>query len=183
MKQTLEQAAKLIHSGGVIAYPSEAVFGLGCHPDNSEAVVRLLALKQRSFDKGLIVVAADFSQLQHYCAPLTEVQQQVVFATWPGPHTWLFPISRHCPRWLHGNHSTVAIRVSAHPLVIDLCRACRCALISTSANLSNQPPARLALEVEAMFPTGLDLIIDSEVGTTNKPTSIRDAVSGETIRA
>lgn len=108
----------------VIAYPTEAVFGLGCDPDSENAVMALLALKQRPVDKGLILIAADYAQLEPYIADreLTVLQRERMFASWPGPVTYVVPASPHTPRWLTGRFDSLAIRVSDHPEVQALCR-------------------------------------------------------------
>ncbi|HET9679570.1 MAG TPA: L-threonylcarbamoyladenylate synthase [Gammaproteobacteria bacterium] len=178
---SISTAHKVIRNGGVIAYPTEAVYGLGCDPWNESAVHKILGLKQRDINQGLIVIAADFAQLEPLLKPLPENIRQHVFATWPGPVTWLIPASDACPRWLTGEHATLAVRVSAHPLVQTLCQQTG-PLVSTSANPHGQPPARDAQTVRRYFADRIDYIVEGEVGGSEKPSEIRDAVSGAIIR-
>ncbi|MGH8040514.1 MAG: L-threonylcarbamoyladenylate synthase, partial [Rudaea sp.] len=102
--------------------------------------------------------------------------------TWPGPHTWIFPRAATTPMWLAGAHAGIALRVTAHPLAAALCRAFGGALVSTSANRHGEPPARSAAQARAAFGTELAYILDGETSGLDRPTTIRDALSGETIR-
>lgn len=179
----LRLAADWIRAGGIVAYPTEAVFGLGCDPADSSAVSRLLTIKRRSPDKGLILVAACWSQLQPWVKPLPPRLEQRLRRSWPGPVTWLVPAADQCPSWLTGTHSTLAVRVSAHPLVHALCTAWGGALVSTSANKSNLRPARSVLEVQLRFATSIDLILPGPTGDRPQPTTIRDLVSGRIVRS
>lgn len=176
----LRQACRVIASGGVVAYPTEAVYGLGCDPWREEAVERLLALKRRPMAKGLILVAAGFDQLAPFLAPLPPERLRAVLATWPGPVTWVMPAARSAPRWLRGGHETLAVRVSDHPVVAALCRACG-PLVSTSANRSGGRPARSAAEVRRMFGSGI-FVLNGPLGGLPRPTEIRDASTGRLLR-
>ena len=179
----LKQAARMVNAGGVIAYPTEAVYGLGCHPLDADAVLRLLRLKQRPVDKGLILIAADLEQLLPYVQPLSPALHRRVAGTWPGPVTWLVPARPETPWWLRGAHDTIAVRVTAHPLAAALCRAAGTALVSTSANRAGQAPARTALRVQRVFGKGVDLIMHGALGGASKPSEIRDARTGKVLRA
>jgi L-threonylcarbamoyladenylate synthase len=178
----LEQAVAVLRQGGVIAYPTESVYGLGCDPDNAAAIRKLLALKQRSPDKGLILIAADFAQLAPYLDEIGASRQQAVLASWPGPVTWLWPARPTVSRLLRGAHDTLAVRVTAHPIAAQLCRRFGKALVSTSANRSGQPPARDAATVREQFGSDVDYVVDAPTGGLARPTTIRDAVTGEVLR-
>ncbi len=182
-RQLIRQAARALCDGGIIAYPTEAVYGLGCDPDNATAVRRILALKQRSPRHGLILVAAEYEQLQRYLAPLPDAVTARLLASWPGPQTWVVPAAPECPLWLSGEHDSIAVRVSAHPVVRALCAAADMAVISTSANRRGHPPARSALACRMRFGDRLDVVVAGKTGGQEKPTAIRDALSGNTIRA
>lgn len=180
---SVEHAVQALRRGGVIAYPTEAVFGFGCDPQNAIAVQRILDLKQRSADQGLLLIAADFAQIAPYIAadcPAQALQQAQ--ASWPGPHTWVFPASDRAPAWIVGSQRGIALRVTAHPVAAALCRAFESALVSTSANRHGVDPARTATEVEREFRAVLDAIVAGAVGTSKNPTTIRDAISGEWLR-
>lgn len=178
----LNQAVRIILRGGVIAYPTEAVYGLGCLPDDYYAVSRILRLKNRPVEKGLILVAAHVEQLEAYIQFPDESVRRNVLSTWPGPVTWVLPARPEVPIWLRGHHKTIAVRVSDHKVVRSLCEKTG-ALVSTSANPSNRPPARSALKVRDYFRGSLDYILQANVGSSRKPTEIRDAVSGKILRS
>ncbi|AVJ19580.1 L-threonylcarbamoyladenylate synthase type 1 TsaC [Serratia sp. JUb9] len=167
----------------VIAYPTEAVFGLGCDPDSEQALHKLLDLKQRPWEKGLILIAADYQQLLPYIddSRLTPSQRETMFASWPGPVTWVIPAKPTTPRLLTGRFDSLAVRVSDHPLVQQLCREFGKPLVSTSANLSGQPPCRQAAEVLQQFGEGFP-VLPGNVGGRQNPSEIRDALTGEQIR-
>ncbi len=177
----LSEAILACAGGGVIAYPTEAVYGLGCLPLHEAAVRRILALKRRSVDKGLIVVAADIGQLQGLVDFARVSDRRPLTESWPGPHTWLVPARSETPAWLTGVHATLAVRVSAHPVARDLCRALG-PLVSTSANPEAASPARGSAEVEAYFPGQIDYVFPGNIAGSQKPTQIRDAMTGEILR-
>jgi len=181
---SLETAIPILHSGGIIAYPTEAVWGLGCDPANEQAVMRLLALKQRPIEKGLILVAADLAQLEGWARleTLPAERRQTVLETWPGPQTWILPPDKRAPNWITGAHPGIAVRVSAHPLVQALCRAFAAPLISTSANLSGQPPPRQQGEINPHLLAQIDALVEGKSGDLPQPTPIRDAASGRLLR-
>jgi L-threonylcarbamoyladenylate synthase len=178
----LSRAVRALRQGGVVAYPTEAVYGLGCDPRNPEAVFRLLDLKRRPLEKGLILIAADLDQLCPFIAPLDATAHATLAAHWPGPVTWLLPARSETPYWLRGDHDTLAVRITAHPVAAALCRAAGQALVSTSANLTGQRPATRALQVRRQFAERLDFLLNGPLGRENRPTSIRDLATKKLIR-
>ncbi|HZW52342.1 MAG TPA: L-threonylcarbamoyladenylate synthase [Rudaea sp.] len=184
MDAALQAAATALRSGGVVAYPTEAVYGLGCDPHDRAAFERVFELKQRPPTQGVLLIAADFAQVEKYI-DLTRVPADALArlrATWPGPYTWIVPRAAGVPDWIAGSHAGIALRVTAHPLAAALCRAFGGALVSTSANRHGEPPARTAAAVHAAFGDELAYILDGAVGGLERPTPIRDAISGEPIR-
>lgn len=178
----LQSAVRVLRAGGVVAYPTEAVYGLGCDPLNRAAVERVLAIKQRPVEKGLILIASRFEQLAPFVQPPDEGVMQRLRETWPGPVTWLLPANPATPRWLRGRHHSLAVRVTAHPLAAALCSAFGGPVVSTSANASGRPPARSALQARLRCP-GIDLVLHGATGGLERPSAIRDAVTGATLRA
>lgn len=177
------KAVWILKQGGVIAYPTEAVFGLGCDPFNPSAIDALLRLKQRSTYKGFILIADNFAKLQPLVNVIPKEKLDAVLATWPGPYTWVFPANLSTvPEPIRGGGTTVAIRVTAHPLAKHLCQAFDGPLISTSANLSCEPPLRTAAAVKAYFGNAVQIILEGETGELANPTEIRDALTGEILR-
>ena len=181
----LDDAATLLRDGGVMAYPTEAVFGLGCNPHDPAAFAKIFALKQRPATQGVLLIAAEFAQLERYI-DFTQVPDAVlaqVHASWPGPHTWVFPRSAAVPDWVAGAHAGIALRVTAHEPAAALCRAFGSALVSTSANPHGEPPAKSTQTVRDYFGDALDGLLDAPLGTQDRPTTIRDALTGAIIRA
>lgn len=176
-------AARSLLKGGVIAYPTEAVWGLGCDPWNELATLRLLAMKRRPVSKGLILVGSDISQFSWLLNELTAGQRAKLELTWPGPSTWLVPHQDEVPPWITGVHDTVALRVSAHPDVQSLCRAWGGPLVSTSANPGGAQPARSNFQCRRYFGEDLDYICPGQIGNSERPTTIRDLLSDEVVRA
>lgn len=181
--ERVREAAAVIRAGGILAYPTEAVFGLGCDPDNERALLRLLALKGRPAHKGLILIAWRFDQLAPYLAPLDQAMRTRILASWPGPVTWLVPARTQVSELLRGTHDTLAVRVSAHPVAAPLCRQAGRAIVSTSANRAGGEPARSLAQARALFGDQVDHYLDGEVDLAARPTEIRDARSGRIIRA
>lgn len=173
-------AFEVLRDGGVVACPTEAVYGLSCDPWNENAVMRLLAMKRRDVAQGLIVVAGGLYQLTSLVDHLSREQRETLAASWPGPVTWLVPVNERVPDWIRGAHDSVAMRVTNHPVMAELCRVVGKPLVSTSANPHGEPPARDAQTVEEYFP-GLP-VVRGELGGRTNPTGIRDLVSGRTIR-
>lgn len=179
----IEQAARVADAGGIIAYPTEAVYGLGCNPLDAKAVLRLLILKGRKLEHGLILVAADKEQLADYVDfPGGKIEKEID-KSWPGPVTWLLPARDWVPYWLTGDHATLAVRVSDHPVVRELCSAFGGPLVSTSANRHGRPPVRSALRVRQVFNGEIDYLLAGDTGGLKKPTEIRDALTGKIVRA
>ena len=177
----IHSVARVVRAGGVIAYPTEAVWGLGCDPWNAVAVQRLLALKGRNAAKGLILVAASIEQFAFLLGDLPERWLDRLASTWPGPHTWLVPHRQLLPLWITGEHETVALRVSDHPLVRELCLTCG-PLVSTSANPAGRPAARSRLRVQQYFADQLDGLLNGSLGGRRNPSTIRDLASAAIVR-
>jgi L-threonylcarbamoyladenylate synthase len=177
----IRQAVATLNQGQVIAYPTEAVYGLGCDPWNEQAVHKILTIKDRPWQKGLIIVAADFNQLQAFIQPVSSAILAQLEATWPGPTTWLLPVSSAVPPYLHGEHDTIAVRVTAHQQTAALCRAYGGAIVSTSANSAGKRPARTSQQVRWHL-RDVDYILSGKCSGSNKPTEIRNAQTGEIIR-
>ena len=169
--------------GGVIAFPTESVYSLGCDPHCEKAVLRVCAMKQRSVEQGFIVVVSDLRHLDGWLNVLPPRILARAQATWPGPVTWVFPCSEQVPEWVRGKHGSLAVRVSAHPDVHRLCSLLGGPLISTSANLSGSLPARDAEATRSIFNGQIDYVLEGRVGTLRQPTPIYDIITGEQLRA
>ncbi|PMF98743.1 threonylcarbamoyl-AMP synthase [Vibrio breoganii] len=180
----IDQAVDALKQGKVIAYPTEAVFGVGCDPDDEKALEALIELKQRDPSKGLILIAASFDQLLPYVdvSALSAEQLDTVFKSWPGPVTWVMPISKKVHELVHGQFDSVAVRVTDHEMVQLLCLEFGKPITSTSANLSGLPPCLTADEVESQLGSEDVFILQGAVGNRNKPSEIKDARSLQVLR-
>lgn len=179
MDAALRRAAALIRAGGVVAYATEGCYGIGCDPMNRRAVYRVLAIKRRSVRKGLIVLAGAVTQLRPY---VTDIPSRAR-ATWPGAHTWLLRARPGVPRWVRGDHASLAVRVTAHRQAAMLCRASGQAIVSTSANRSGEQPARSYREARSRLGAVVDYVLPGRIGRLRGPTPITDATTGRVIRA
>jgi len=179
----IQQAVEAMRAGEVIAYPTEAVWGVGCDPFNQQAVERLLALKSRPVEKGVILIAAELAQVESLLANLSDEDRKRVTAEWPGPVTWVLPDPENLiPAWIKGQHSGVAVRVSAHPVVQELCRAYGGPVVSTSANPAGEEPARSQNEVDSYFSGRLGAVVPGKLGDLAQPTQIRDLENDRILR-
>ena len=179
---TVSQAAKRLQDGEVIAYPTEAVYGLGCDPGNEAAVRRILELKDRPVEAGLILISDTFERLEPFTRPVGDGHMEKAMSLWPGPVTWLFPRGDNVPDWLAGSHDTVAFRLTAHPVCRALCRAFGAAIVSTSANPGQSEPARSVSQVQRYFGTSIGGVVEGELGGDDSPSEIRDLASDRVLR-
>ncbi|HEY5714792.1 MAG TPA: L-threonylcarbamoyladenylate synthase [Psychromonas sp.] len=187
LKQSdLNNTLKALNAQGVIAYPTESVFGLGCDPDCEAAIQKILTLKKRPADKGLILIAASIEQLEKYAdfSLLNDAQLAAIKKTWPGPYTWIVPAKKNLSKLISGDFDSVAVRVTAHPVVRQICLAFNKPIISTSANLSGLDAALNSQQVNEMFRDNplLSMVIDAPVSGLSSPSQIYDASSGKRLR-
>ena len=181
----IDQAVKVLRQGGVIAYPTEAVYGLGCDPQNLSAVKNILALKNREKEKGLILVASDLEQFKPYISPLDQSIEEKLVNSWRDSNkaiTWLVPVKDSVSEYLKGQFDSLAIRVSKHPLVKELCEKFGGAIVSTSANIATQESARTSEQVKQIFENKIDFIVEGETDLNAQPSEIRNAMTNEVIR-
>ncbi len=181
----IELAVKVLQQGGTIAYPTEAVFGLGCDPGNIAAIKNLLKIKNRKKEKGLILVAANFEQLKDHIQPLDKDIEKKLLDSWQNSVnaiTWLIPVNETTSDYLKGQFDTLAVRVSHHPVVKELCEQFGGAIVSTSANISTQEAARTTVEVKQIFENKIDFIVEGETDINAQPSEIRDALTNKIIR-
>ena len=178
--QVIRRAARVLLSGGVVAYPTEGVFGLGCLPEDFEAVSEILAIKGRAQSKGLILIVSDIEQIADWIdLPLTAQDLQ---APGENPVTWIVPASTDVPAWICGDHDSVAVRLTTHPVAKALCVATDSALVSTSANITGHAPPRNSLVLRRQFSSLVDYIVPGECGPATGPSEIRDFLTGEVVR-
>ncbi|PPI86517.1 L-threonylcarbamoyladenylate synthase [Candidatus Pantoea edessiphila] len=180
---SIEKCIKELKQNGIIIYPTEAVFGLGCNPESKTAVKKLIILKNRSPNKGFILIAANYDQLKSYVADdkISAFQRNYMFSRWPGHVTFIVPTLPKTPKWIIGNFDSVAIRISKNPYVRKLCTKFGKPIISTSANLSNQNPCRTFEDVVKQFGQSFPILFGSTCGLKH-PSEIRNIITGDLIR-
>ena len=184
MRQLAIPARRLkahLKRGGIIAYPTESCYGLGCDPANRNAVLRILKLKQRPQRKGLILIASHYRQVARYLLPLAPADQVKLQQYGSQAVTCLMPTRHSAPRWLRGEHDTLAVRLTAHPIARGLCRSAGSALVSTSANRSGQRPTKTYAECQRLF-GGAVWVLRGRVGKRKQPSTIRAWADGKIIR-
>lgn len=179
-----ETFTHIFKNGEVFAYPTEAVYGLGCDPLNEVGVYEILALKSRPVEKGMILIAQDISQIWDFVRfnDVSESTRRAINESWPGPVTWLLPKSSKTPDYVSGDSDMVAVRVTTHPLVRKMCQAVGSPIISTSANPASEEPARSSEEVESYFGEKV-IIIDGSLGEQQAPSKIIHSQTMEIIRS
>lgn len=188
-------AAKLIRAGHVIAYPTESVYGLGCDPGNLLAVREILQLKQRSYKKGLILVASNVEQMIPYMADPSAQTITRIKASSDQVVTWVIPANKNISSLLTGEQKpdvqqsktqsqtkTIAMRLSKHPFIFALCQQLGHPIVSTSANKTGKAMSWTALAVKRSFKTELKYIFNAKSGKNSRPSEIRDIISNQIIR-
>ena len=189
---SVAEAAQLLKQGDVLAYPTEAVWGLGCDPFNEQAFLKILQLKQRPIEKGVILLASQLSQVMPLLQHLSPTRQQEIIQSWENRSiferatTWLLPADEHIPTWIKGHHPQVAVRVTNHPLCVALCNTFNGFIVSTSANPAGFEPARNLQQASQYFSSNpmTDLhYLNGDLGASQQPSQILDAVTGQIIRA
>lgn len=179
----IDPVLSAFRQGELLVYATEAVMGIGCDPENESSVHRLCELKKRPVNKGVILIAATYSQLLKYVddKAIPMDRRTEIFSSWPGPVTWLLPKSQQAPAWITGEHPSIAVRVSAHQGVIDLCQRLDSPLVSTSANLAGEEACRSTAEAKQVFADEV-IYIDGETGGNAAPSVIKDGVTGKVLR-
>lgn len=182
--EAVAHAAEVIRSGGVVAYPTESCFGLGCDPRNIAAVRRILRIKRRQRAKGMILIADRYARLLPYM-DLNAIsdRREAIYNSLLSRHTWLLPANKGVSSWLRGCHATIAVRMTAHRTAARLCQLARTAIVSTSANRSGKRMLRSACAVLREFGDEVDFIVDERIGCARAPSIIRHFENGEIVRA
>ena len=181
-RQSVRGAVVALGDGGVIAYPTEHCFGLGCDPRNAKSIERLLKIKQRAKSQGVILIAADLEQVALY-GDLSQVPNvETVTDSWPGANTWLLPTKPAVSDWVRGRHTSIAIRIPGLPLARALCHEFGHPIVSTSANRHGEPALLNYVDVVEQLGKELDYIVDAPVAGASRPSVIRDALSGQILR-
>lgn len=178
---SVQRAVDTIKRGGIVCHACEGVWGFACDPIREASVRRVLEIKGRTPEKGLILIGHDSSVFEAELKQLTPVQNHRVVSSWPGHTTWLVPNVRF-PEWITGSFKTVAIRVPEHLQARRVAQEFGGPLVSTSANVSGTAPMKNESLVRATFEDTVDFVLSGKVGNAIGPSTIRDALSGDVLR-
>ena len=176
----LKHAAEVLLSGGVIAYPTEGVYGLGCLPDEDAAVERVLHMKQRAAGKGLILIAAAAEQLDGWID--LPARRSLPEPDPAYPITWIVPPGPFVHSLLRGDNVGIAVRLTTNAIAQSLCNVVDSPLVSTSANLSGGPTARNCYVLRRQFMQRVDYIVPGDCGPVDGPSEIREFLTGKVLR-
>ena len=179
--EPINRAARIIRGGGVVAYPTEGVYGIGCLPDDFVAVSRVLAMKERDPAMGLVLIATEIEQLDGWIE--LPGKSRKLKSRSKKPVTWIVPATDEVPYWIRGDHSGLAVRLTTHPVAAALCDAADSALVSTSANVHGRPPARSVFVLRRRFGALVDYIVPGKCGPASGPSEIRELASGKVLRS
>lgn len=177
----LDLAVKTLKAGGIIAYPTESVFGLGCDANNLKAIARLLAIKRRSHKKGLIVLVSDIRQALPLLAPLSSEQIDKIDQASVRATTWLINKRVDLSPLLVGEHQKLAVRVTDHPVARGLCCLFGKPIISTSCNLNSKPTSKLVSNIRNKMILKIDQVVSGPC-SGQPPSQIVDLQSGKVYR-
>lgn len=180
LSMPIQHAGRIIRAGGVVAYPTEGVWGLGCLPQAEPAIQRILEMKRRDASKGLILIAAEPQQLEEWIAP--EIDAGLLISDIHHPLTWIVPAADWVPYLVRGQNEGLAVRITSHPIAAALCRAADSAIVSTSANISGRPAARNLYSLRRTFRQLVDCVVAGRCGPASGASEIRDWRSGRTLR-
>ncbi len=177
----LNRFVHAVSRGAIFGYPTDTVWGLGCHPLIASSVSRILQIKNRSPDKGLILLSCRIEYCQDYLGVGTDELESIRS---PGeqPTTWLVTASESCPPWIHGIYPTVGIRITSHPLIQSICDGLQAPIVSTSANRSGKATARTSFQMRKQFGSELDFIVNGFATGSRQPSEIKSLTSGTILR-
>lgn len=176
-----QRLIRYLKQGGVIAYPTESCYGLGCDPKNKYALEKIICLKKRARSKGFILISSKINHLRAYMQDLSEKQKKEMMDKWPGPHTWLVPATNYCPLWLRGSSQNIAVRLPKIKSTLNLLNSINFPITSTSANLSHKQSIKTLRACKNLYGDRVK-IIEGNIGSEKKPTTIQDFFSKRIIR-
>ena len=161
--ENIRIAAQALRSGGIVAFPTETVYGLGVCADNDTAIDNLYSVKRRPRNKELSILIAEPDDVRKHVKQITPIANKLISSFWPGPLTIIFDLP---------DNRTVGIRNSSHHVVRDLLNAAGKSIVSTSANISGRPPATDAQQVISSFSDKVDVVLDGGSAEAGKPSTV-----------
>ena len=180
----IKRLGKAIQQGAVIVYPTDTIWGLGCHPLLTHSVGRILNIKQRPVDKGLILLGSRLEFFESYISNQLDAEQIArLQEITEHPVTWLVPAGDQCPDWIRGYSTSVAIRITSHPFIIELCDQIRSPIVSTSANRSGSATVRNAWQAHREFTDQVDYIVSGYNPGTKRASEIKSLEGNKILRS
>jgi L-threonylcarbamoyladenylate synthase len=179
-REALERAARTIHSGGIVGFPTDTLYGLAADPFDAAAVQRVIDAKGRPDGRPLPLIACDVAQIVADVGVMSPLARALAARFWPGPLTLVIPALPRITAAVTGGTGRVGVRVPAHAVARGLCDVCGHAVTATSANVSGLPPAVNADELAASM-SGVDLLLDGGPAPGGPPSTVVD-VSDEGAR-
>jgi L-threonylcarbamoyladenylate synthase len=176
--EVVREAAEVLLRGGIVAFPTDTLYGLSVALMDPSAVEFLHRLKRRPPKLSVISLLPDPDDIHPLVADVPEVAQALIDRFWPGPLSIVFKASPLVPERVQGEGGTIALRVPKHALSHEILRAVGGPVVSSSANVSGEPPARSADEVIAAFGNQLDVVLDGGPAAASEPTTLVDVSKG-----
>jgi L-threonylcarbamoyladenylate synthase len=178
-RDAIHEAAHWILNGGIVAVPTDTLYGLAVDPFRTDAVTRLFAAKGRAAGQAVPLIAADTVQVTEQLAPLSRQAARLADRFWPGPLTVLVPAPVSLARHVDGGTGKVGVRVPDHDVARAIAAACGRPITATSANLSGDPATAVPDDVERMLGDRIDLLVDTGPTPGGRPSTIVDATANE----
>jgi L-threonylcarbamoyladenylate synthase len=178
ISQQVDKGISLLKRGGIVAFPTDTIYGLGAAASSPQAVVRVYEVKKRPANMPLPLLLAHVSQIEDVARPVTPLARLLVEKFLPGALTLVLLKSRSIPDIVTAGRTTVAVRIPAHPVPVALVEGLGAPILGTSANLSGRPSALTAGEVSAQLGGKVDLVIDGGRCPGGRESTIVD-VTGE----
>ena len=173
----IKAAAFLIKEGGVVVYPTETVYGIGCVPSDPDAAQRICEIKERA-DKPLPLICSDIEMVRKIVV-MTSAAEKLAARFWPGPLTIVLASKVKYSTWVTHGASTLGVRVTEHPVAQKLAKAVGGVIVSTSANISGGEPARSAQEAKEIFMNKVDIILDGGPSPCSESSTVVDLTGGD----
>src|SRR3990167_2483873 len=162
--QELSHLKNTLNNHGVIGYPTETVFGIGCDPFDDIALQKVLTIKGRDFNKGLLVLITEKATVSKYAKEIPPYALELMEKYWPGGVTFLFNARDELSPLLVGDKRLIGLRISPHPIASFLSSMLPFGIVSTSANKSGEVTLTSAKEVRSVFGSAIDVVVDGSCG-------------------
>jgi L-threonylcarbamoyladenylate synthase len=180
-RDAVDRAARVIRRGGVILYPTDTIYGLGCDACNEKAVRKVFGIKRRAKGNAALVLVRNGEMVSELVAEIPAIAREYMRRFWPGPLTLVLRARRHLNRYITSARGTIGIRIPANSFCLKLLSEVRTPLVSTSANISGNPDTMEAAELTALFRSKVDLIIDAGPLPPSGPSTVVDVTGAEPV--